>query len=750
METLKGTIEAVVFRNDENGWTVLELSVESGDGLVTAVGVTPSAAPGMDVTLSGEWTDHRDYGRQFKFSYVRMNRPEGEEAIERYLASGLIRGVREATARNIVCAFGEDALRIIEEEPERLAEIKGISLNRAMEIGESFALQSSMREVVMGLSEYGITANQAVKLYKQYGEQTLSVVTTHPYSLVDDIEGIGFITADRIARKVGIAFDSPFRISAGIQYALSRAASDGGHTCLPTDRLIAFAADMLGCEEGLVEDQLFDLILKHKLYARRISGADMVFLPAFWTFESEIAHMLLDLAATSGKGMPIDAPAELSALERATGKALDEAQRQAVLAAVDCGVMVVTGGPGTGKTTIMQFVLALMDKMGFQVELCAPTGRAAKRLSEAAGREARTIHRLLEYNGDFFFRNAEAPLEADVYIVDEASMIDAMLMYRLLLALPDGARLLLVGDADQLPSVGAGNVLRDIINSGKFPVFRLNRIFRQSGRSRIAENAALINAGKLPLLDFTEDFAFEARPVQGDVQRRVIDICKNGRLGDIWTELQVLSPTKKGPLGVHSLNRLLQDALNPKDRTKAEMTHGETLFRVGDKVMQIKNNYKMEWTRPSLAGDPEGCGVFNGDIGTIMAIHSRDKLVEVLFDDERTAFYTFGEMGELELAYCISIHKSQGSEFPVILLPLCGGPPQLMTRNLLYTAITRARNRAVIVGRPSTLSYMVENDHEQTRYSALCGLLLEGCCSSSCHPEADAAIAPPRPTSIKH
>ncbi|MGI6192547.1 MAG: ATP-dependent RecD-like DNA helicase [Christensenellales bacterium] len=729
MEELKGVIGAVVFRNDENGWTVLELAVDNGgkSALITAVGVTPAAAPGMDVTLSGEWVDHRDYGRQFKFSYIQMNRPEGEDAIERYLASGLIRGVREATARNIVRAFGADTLRVIEQEPERLAEVKGISMARAMEISESYALHSAMRDIVMGLSEYGITANQAVKLYRQYGDRTLTVVTTDPYSLVDDIEGIGFVTADRIARKVGIAFDSPFRISAGIKHALSRAASDGGHTCLPADRLVAFAADMLGCEESDVEDQLYELILKHKLYARRISGQDLVFLPAFWTFESEIANMLLELAELSGQGLPIDAPAELRALERATGKVLDDAQREAVLAAVDCGVMVVTGGPGTGKTTIMQFVLALMDKMGFRVELCAPTGRAAKRLSEAAGREARTIHRLLEYNGDFFFKNDEDPLDADVFIVDEASMIDAMLMYRLLLALPDGARLLLVGDADQLPSVGAGNVLRDIINSGKFPVFRLNRIFRQSGRSRIAENAALINAGKLPLLDYTEDFAFEPRPVQEDVQRRVVDICKNGRLGDVWTDLQVLSPTKKGPLGVHSLNKLLQDALNPKDRAKAEMTYGETLFRVGDKVMQIKNNYKMEWTRPTLSGEPDGCGVFNGDIGTIMAIHQRDKLVEVLFDDERTAFYTFGEMGELELAYCISIHKSQGSEFPVVLLPLCGGPPQLMTRNLLYTAITRARNRAVIIGRPSTLSYMVENDHEQTRYSALKGLLEQGC-----------------------
>lgn len=729
MEELHGTISAVVFRNDENGWTVLELAVENGgqSGLITAVGATPVAAGGMDVTLSGEWADHRDYGRQFKFSFITMNRPEGEDAIERYLASGLIKGVREATARNIVRRFGADTLRVIEEEPERLAEVKGISMNRALEIGESFALQSSMREIVMGLAEYGITANQAVKLFKQYGERTLAVVATDPYSLVDDIEGIGFVTADRIAQKVGIAFDSPFRISAGIKYALSRAASDGGHTCLPADRLAAYSAEMLGCEAGPVEDLLFDLILSHKLYARTISGTDMVFLPAFWTFESEIAKMLLDLSTLAEGGLPIDAPAELCALERVTGKVLDEAQRQAVLAAADCGVMVVTGGPGTGKTTIMQFVLALMDKMGFRVELCAPTGRAAKRLSEAAGREARTIHRLLEYNGDFFFRNAEAPLEADVYIVDEASMIDSMLMYRLLAALPEGARLLLVGDADQLPSVGAGNVLRDIIKSGRFPVFRLNRIFRQSGRSRIAENAALINAGKLPKLDFTGDFAFEPRPVQEDVQRRVISICKNGRLGDIWTDLQVLSPTKKGPLGVHSLNRLLQDALNPKERGKAEMTFGETLFRAGDKVMQTKNNYKLEWTRPTVLGDPQGCGVFNGDIGTIMAIHTRDKLVEVLFDDERTAFYAFGEMGELELAYCISIHKSQGSEFPIVLLPLCGGPPQLMTRNLLYTAITRARTRAVIVGRPSTLSHMVENNHEQTRYSALCGLLTEGC-----------------------
>ena len=728
MEELNGTISSVIFRNEDNGWTVLELSPgeSSQDCPVTAVGVMPAAAPGADVCLAGEWTDHRDYGRQFKFSYVSMKRPEGEDAIERYLASGLIKGVREATAKNIVRYFGDDALRIIESQPERLAEIKGISMNRALEIGESFALQAGMRDAVMALSEYSITANQAIKLYKQYGDRTVQVVENDPYSLVDDVEGIGFLTADRIAQRVGIAFDSPFRIAAGIKYALSRAASEGGHTCLPSERLATFAAESLGCETALAEDQLFDLILNNKLVSRAIDGKDMVFLPAFWTFESGCADMLLKLVSFADHGRPIDAPAELAALERYSGKVLDEAQRDAVMAAVECGVLVVTGGPGTGKTTIMQFVLALMDKMGFSVELCAPTGRAAKRLSEAAGREARTIHRLLEYNGDLFLKNADSPLQADVYIVDEASMIDAMLMYRLLSALPEGARLLLVGDADQLPSVGAGNVLRDIIKSGRIPVVRLTCIFRQSGRSRIAENAALINSGKLPMLDYTDDFAFEARPVQEEVQHRVIGICKNGRLGDVWTELQVLSPTKKGPLGVRTLNLLLQEALNPRERGKAEMTFGETLFRVGDKVMQVKNNYHMEWTRPSLRGDSEGCGVFNGDLGTIMAIHAGDRLVEVLFDDERAAVYDYGEMGEIDLAYCISVHKSQGSEFPVVLLPLCGGPPQLMTRNLLYTALTRARSRAVIIGRPSTLSHMVENDHEQTRYSALCGLLADG------------------------
>ena len=722
MEALSGAIESVIFRNEDNGWTVLELSVSLGGmpGLITATGVTPMAAPGMPVTLYGDWTEHREYGMQFKFSSMDFERPEDEEGTERFLASGLIKGVGPATAKNIVKMFGKDTLRVIEEEPELLAKVKGVSMRKAMEIAESYCEQAELRTAVSRLTGYGITTNQAVALYKQFGDGVIDRIETDPYSLIDQVEGIGFLRADRIAMSVGIERESPFRIEAGISYALNRAANDGGHTCLPCDRLCAYAAELLNCEQELVEEALERLLMTQKLRIRTIDGRDMVFLPVFYACEAENAYRLKSLLDNGQAADRAEAERELDSLEHYAGIVLDPIQRQAVLCALSSGVMVVTGGPGTGKTTIMEFVLALLDKMGYAVELCAPTGRAAKRLGEATGREAMTVHRLLEYNGDSFVRCEDFPLDCDVCIVDEASMMDSLLMFRLLKALKEGARLLLVGDADQLPSVGAGNVLRDIIASGAVPVVRLTEIFRTGKRSRIAENARRINQGQMPLLEFTDDFAFEQKSAAEDVADRVVAMCKNRRLGDVFADLQVLSPTKKGLLGVKNLNLRLQEAMNPPAKGKKEQTFGETLFRVGDKVMQVKNNYKLQWTGPSGS---EGSGVFNGDMGVIVAIHTADRQVEVRFDDQRTAFYEYPDMSQLELAYCVSVHKSQGSEFPVVLLPIWGGPPQLLTRNLLYTAVTRARNRVVIVGRASAVKGMVDNDNEMTRYSALKALL---------------------------
>ena len=737
MEDLKGVVSDIIFRNDENGWTVLELTPSEGtqmsfavlavhgDGVVTAVGPLPAVAPGQTVELSGEWVEHREYGVQFKFSAGFLLPPDGAEAIERYLSSGLIKGVGAVTARNIVNRFGDETLDILENHPERLAEIRGISLKKAGEISASYAEQHGMRAIIMGLQSYGISSGQAVKLYKLYGQDTLTRIRQNPYQLIDDVEGIGFRTADQIAQNVGFGADSPFRISAGLKYTLNWARSDGGHTCLPMERLSAIAAESLRCDPELCQEQLEELILSGQLLVRQIDGVDCVFLPYLYNWEMECARMLLQLKAHPVARPGIDIPQELAALERESSITLDPLQRQAVLTAARSGVLVITGGPGTGKTTIVDFVLALMEKLGLSAELCAPTGRAAKRLSETTGMEARTIHRLLEYNGESFSRNEEYPLEADVYIADEASMIDVQLMYNLLRALPSGARLLLVGDADQLPSVGAGNVLGDIIRSGVLPVVRLTEIFRQSSRSRIVVNAHRINCGESPYLDYTEDFAFEERGAPDSILSRIVGICQNGRLGDPWSEVQVLSPTKKGILGVRNLNLQLQAALNPPQRGRAERSFGDMIYRVGDKVMQIKNNYQMEWTRPGPTGILRGSGVFNGDIGTIMAVHEKDRVVEILFDDERTCFYEYPQLEELDLAYCISIHKSQGSEFPVVLLPLCGGPPMLMTRNLLYTAVTRARNRVVIIGRQATVEAMVANNHERKRYSALGACLCE-------------------------
>ena len=741
MEELNGVIENIVFRNDENGYTVAEARVEGGvqmtlDGagsaefnLVTVVGTLPPVSPGTPFTMTGSWTEHRVYGRQFKISDAVLKEPAGLDAIERYLASGTVKGVREATARAIVRRFGEDALRIIEEEPERLAELKGISMRKAMEIHESFEENRGMREVMVKLSGLGLTPKQSVKLYNMYGPAAPNIVQLNPYQLIEDIDGIGFKTADAIAQNAGIAADSPFRIEAGVLYSLKLAAAEGGHTCLPVERLTAFAAHALGCEQSEAEERLFDLASREKLVLKTLfstegGSCDAAFLPPYFAAENAAAGMLLSLLQNGGDAPAREDAEELAALEEKKGICLDTQQRRAVLAALQCGVLVVTGGPGTGKTTIMEFVLALLSRGGVECELCAPTGRAAKRLSEATGCDARTIHRLLEYNGEEFLRDEDAPLEADVFIVDEASMIDSLLFYRFLKALPQGARLILVGDADQLPSVGAGNVLRDVIRTGVLPVVRLQEVFRQGKRSRIALNAQRINHGEMPLLEFTGDFAFEERTNPQDVQRRVINMLQNGRLGDPFCDVQVLSPTKKGTLGVNSMNLCIQAALNPPAPGKREARFGDRIFRVGDKVMQIKNDYQLEWSRPALRMDErEGTGVFNGDMGTIMGISERSRTVEVLFDDERTVHYDFADMAELELAYCISVHKSQGSEFPVVILPLCGGPPLLMTRNLLYTALTRARNRVVIVGRQQSIHDMVENNEEQARYSALAPLI---------------------------
>ena len=724
MEELSGSVTRIIFRNAENGYTVLELTDDAGNATV-AVGTLPMANPGERVELTGAYVEHKSYGRQFRADNCVVLSPESEGALVSYLGSGLIKGVGEATAKNIVAHFGMDAIEILENQPERLLEISGIGKTRAEGILQSFREQRGMRDITMKLLSYGVTVRQSTQLYQLYGPGCILRVEENPYSLVEDVEGIGFKTADKIAANMGIEHDSPRRLRAGVHYMLIWARQEG-HTYLPRETLITGAVEMLGADAEAVGEALDALILDGTLHYAMAGETDAVYLPALHHMEKDCARRLLLLAGASEEAEWLDLGRELKQLEKELSIELAGQQREAVLTALREGAMVITGGPGTGKTTILQFILHILERLGMDFALCAPTGRAAKRMTEATGFEAATIHRMLEYGGEGygrFSRNEDNPLYYDMIVVDEMSMVDLPLMYALLCAIPEGTRLVMVGDADQLPPVGAGTVLHDMIDSGALPVIRLTEIFRQSGRSGIAKNAHRINAGQLPAPEKDSDFVFLSCPQADAALSRVEALCCGRDTAlfsrDPWKDIQVLSPTRKGPLGVKSLNQRLQAALNPSSPGRAEREYGETLFREGDKVMQIKNNYRLDWMR-TKNGVPElGSGVYNGDLGTVFKIDEAEQTLDVLFDGERLASYTFHQLEELELAYCISIHKSQGSEFPVVILPLTVGPPMLMTRNLLYTGVTRARAQVIIVGRWDSVVEMVENKRVRRRYSAL-------------------------------
>ena len=728
-ETLCGTVLSVRYHNEDNGYSVLDLQCqEGGQGQgslleplrCTAVGSLAQVSAGEQLCLQGQWVEHAEYGVQFKFERVEAVLPQSEEGIERYLASGLISGIGPVTAKNIVRAFGTDALRVLEHEPGLLAKVKGIGKHRAQQMSESFAEQGESRQAVLALQAYGIGAKEAVRLYQAEGADVLRIIKDNPYRLIDLVPGVGFVRADKIARQSGMEPQSPKRVWAAALYIMRQAQNESGHTCFPLLRLYKRLLELLPeCSEDLLRDQLAELLLRKELLWQQHDDIDMAFLPRMYASESGAALRLLELMCPPASAPPRDLRAELEALELASALHLDPQQRQAVLGAFSSGVYVITGGPGTGKTTILTFILQLMDKLGQSVALAAPTGRAAKRLSEATDSEAYTLHRLLGYNGDHFLRNAKDPLEYDVLIVDEMSMVDVPLLAALLRAVLPGTRLVLVGDADQLPSVGAGNVLADLIDSHVLPVTRLTQVFRQGKRSRIITNAHCINGGEMPLLDYTDDFAFQQLGERQRVLERILRICAEGKLGDPFEQIQVLSPMKNGTLGVIHLNQRLQEALNPPHRSKQQLARGERIFREGDKVMQTKNNYKTEWVRPGARGMERGTGVYNGDVGRIVAIDSMNKELEVMFDDAREAVYTLAMLDELELAYAMTIHKSQGSEFPIVLMPLCDGPPMLMTRNLLYTAVTRARDRVVIIGWQASIERMVGNVQERERFSAL-------------------------------
>ena len=726
---LTGTVKAIIYRSEDTGFTVLELTDETGEDM-TAIGEMPLAGVGERVELTGQWTEHKTYGHQFRAETCKTLAPATLTALKNYLASGLIKGVGESIAQAIVQTFGMETLDVLEKEPARLAEVPGIGQIRAQTIGASYGAQLGLRDIMLGLQKYGVTIGQAMKLYKIYGELCLAKIEENPYRLIDDVEGIGFKTADAIARNGGVEPDAPYRLRAGLKYTLQWARQEG-HTYLPREKLVEVAAGLLQADIAPVERTLTELLLEGQLIQEQLPGEDGIFLPGMFRTEQDCALRLLRLQGQSALDNPFFRPkAQIARLEQQLDITLAPAQRQAVELALKAGALVITGGPGTGKTTILRFVITLLEEMGTEYALCAPTGRAAKRMGEATGRDASTIHRLLEYSyGEGGFgRNAENTLLADVVIVDEMSMVDVPLMAALLRALAPGTRLIMVGDSDQLPSVGPGNVLRDMVDSGQIPVVRLTEIFRQSGRSAIVTNAHRINEGQMPILEGLEDFGFEPMEEQEAVIRRLIALNsgKAAKLGaqEPLQDIQVLAPMKKGPLGVYNLNKRLQEALNPPAHKKKERKYGDVVFREGDKVMQIKNDYRLAWTRSLPHQPPEmGEGVYNGDLGTIMSIDLYEQTLEVLFDDGRSAVYSFSMLEELELAYCISIHKSQGSEFPIVLLPLLGGPPMLLNRNLLYTAVTRARHMVCILGRQSCIQQMVRNNQVKRRYSGLARFL---------------------------
>ena len=729
MEIIEAFADETVFRNEENGYTVLV--VKAGKSRVSAVGIMPPIAVGEKLRITGDWTEHPVYGRQIKVQSIEIEKPTTLSSIEKYLSSGMIRGIGPATAKLLIRAFGEETLDVLYSQPEKLLDVPGIGQKRAQMIQESYAEQAQQREAMVFLQSYGITPALAVKIYKRYGENVRQVITRNPYRLVEDVEGIGFKTADRIAASLGIEQTSEYRLSAGVKYTLSEATAGAGHCYLPRPELALAARRLLGSDADTIDRTIDSLILSHDISAQILpcdSGEEVValYLPSTYRAESEVARRLREMIDAMPDSMASDLTAQIDELERIEGLAFHTQQRQAIETAVTHGMTVITGGPGTGKTTIIKCIIKLLSVHG-DVALAAPTGRAAKRMSEACGMEAKTLHRLLEYGGEEgdFARSEDNPLEIDTLIIDEMSMVDIFLMRSLLRALVPGTRLIMVGDADQLPSVGAGNVLRDILDSGVIPSVRLTEIFRQDEKSMIVYNAHRINRGESPRLNAKgSDFFFERAVSPSDAAKRIVTLCSARLPGflnlDPVRQMQVLSPTKKGECGVWMLNQLLQAEFNPPASGKHERVRGDTTFREGDKVMQTRNNYQLKWKKDGAIGIEDGQGVFNGDIGFVTFIDPQEHVMEVQFDDERTATYEGGDVDDLELAYCISVHKSQGSEFPVVIMPAVGGPPMLLTRNLFYTAVTRARRMVMIVGRENAIEQMIANVNTRRRYSALC------------------------------
>ena len=731
MEKLAGYVEHIIYRNADNGYTVLNLV--SGEEEITCVGIFSAIAEGENIEASGDYTDHPTYGKQFKVESFEEKAPEDEEAIERYLGSGAIRGIGLALAARIVRRFKADTFRIIEEEPERLAEVKGISERKAMEIADQVNEKRDLRQAMIFLQQYGITMNLAVKVYQQYGQEVYGIIRENPYRL-DDIEGVGFRTADEIAVRVGIRMDSDFRIRSGILYVLLQASTEG-HTYLPEEELTRRTGQLLEVGEEQIEKQYMDLAIERKIIMKQGENQTQIYAASFYYMEANTATMLKQLNV-SYEVPDLEIEERVRRIEKQTGMELDEHQMTAVKEAVRNGLLIITGGPGTGKTTTINTIIKYFEMEGLDIFLAAPTGRAAKRMSETTGFEARTIHRMLELNGGVdgaagFERNEQNPLETDVVIIDEMSMVDISLMHALLKAVAVGTRLILVGDVNQLPSVGPGSVLRDIIRSHECNVVMLTKIFRQASTSDIIVNAHKINQGEEVTLDNKSmDFFFLKRYDADVIISVVLQLIKQKlpKFVDATPyDIQVLTPMRKGLLGVERLNGILQRYLNPPSPQKREKEHGDILFREGDKIMQTRNNYQLEWeirTKYGLSVD-KGTGVFNGDMGIVREINDFAETMTVEFDEGRMVEYPYKLLDELELAYAITIHKSQGSEYPAVVIPLLSGPSMLMNRNLLYTAVTRARKCVTLVGNEVTFAQMVQNTSQQKRYSGLCDRLKE-------------------------
>ena len=734
-ETIEGYIEHIIYRNQENGYTVANLVAEETE--ITCVGIFQYLNEGEAIRAKGVYKEHPSYGQQFSVSSYEIVIPQDSLAMERYLGSGAIKGIGAALAARIVRHFGDDTLRIIETEPERLAEVKGISERKAREIAEQVEDKADMRKAMMFLQQYGISQTLGAKIYQQYKQDMYRILKENPYKMAEDISGVGFRIADEIAARIGIHTDSDYRIRSGLLYILLLATAEG-HVYLPKKVLLARAEKLLGVQADYMEKHIVDLAIDRKIVVKEITDdftdekEQVVYASQYYQIELHTAQMLHELNLKDTIDEEVIAE-KIRRIQKAEKIELDEMQQQAIAEAVKNGLLVITGGPGTGKTTTINGIIRYFEMEGLDIYLAAPTGRAAKRMTEATGYEAKTIHRMLELTGApeeksgsiYFERNAQNPLEADVIIIDEMSMVDIFLMHALLSAVVSGTRLILVGDVNQLPSVGPGSVLKDIIASGEFPVVELVKIFRQASQSDIVVNAHKINQGVPVSLDNKSmDFFFLKRYDANVIISVVITLIQKKMPKFVDAEpydIQVLTPMRKGLLGVERLNVILQQYLNPPSKEKKEKEHGKGLFREGDKVMQIKNNYQLEWEIRGLYGIPveKGVGVFNGDTGIIKEINTFAETITVEFDERRFVEYSFKQLEELELAYAITIHKAQGSEYPAVIIPLLAGPKMLMNRNLLYTAVTRARKCVTLVGDEKVFAEMENNKMEQSRYTTL-------------------------------